>query len=135
MAREIGLIARFGAAGVLNTGVGLAVIVLLDPVLGLPPALANAVGYAVGVVLGFVLNRSFVFRSGGALPVAGLRYLIAFAVAFGLNQAALYAAGRALGQGAFRHVAAQLIAMAVYSATLYLICRLWVFRPGVGGGA
>jgi putative flippase GtrA len=128
MAREIGLIARFGAAGVVNTGVGLAVIVLLDPVLGLAPALANAASYGVGVVVGFLLSRNFVFRSDGALPAAGLRYALAFVAAFALNQGVLYAAGRALGQGTFRHLAAQVLAMAVYSVVFYLTCRLWVFR-------
>jgi putative flippase GtrA len=125
--RTIGLLARFGLAGLVNTAVGFGVIVLLDPVLGLPPALANAIGYAAGMATGFVLNRSFVFRSDGALPATGLRYAIAVAASFALNQAVLGAMGSLLGVGSFRHLAAQAAAMAVYSTALFVICRVWVF--------
>jgi putative flippase GtrA len=129
MGDQVGLIARFGLAGLVNTAIGFAVVVVLDPVLGLAPALANAIGYAVGMAVGFILNRGFVFRSRGALPAAGLRYAIAAAAAFLLNQGVLRMAGAALGGGAAHRLAAQLMAMAAYSATLFLICRLWVFRP------
>jgi putative flippase GtrA len=129
MAESVGLIARFGLAGLINTAVGFAVIAVLDAGLGLPPALANAAGYAVGMAIGFVLNRSFVFRSRTGLPAAGLRYLIAAAGAFVLNQGVLRVAGLALGGGRAQHLAAQLVAMAAYSVTLFFLCRLWVFRP------
>jgi putative flippase GtrA len=129
MADTVGLVARFGVAGLVNTAVGFAVIALLDPVLGLPPPLANAAGYAVGVGVGFLLNRRFVFRSRTGLPASGLRYLIAALGAFVLNQLVLHVAGLALGAGPVRHLAAQLMAMAVYSVVLFFLCRFWVFRP------
>jgi putative flippase GtrA len=128
MAESVGLIARFGLAGLLNTAIGFAVIAVLDAGLGLPPALANAAGYAVGMAVGFVLNRGFVFRSRTALPAAGLRYLIAAAGAFALNQGVLRVAGLALGNGRPQHLAAQLMAMAAYTVTLFFLCRVWVFR-------
>ena len=128
MAESVGLIARFGLAGLVNTAIGFAVVVVLDPVLGLSPPLANAAGYAVGMTVGFVLNRGFVFRSQTGLPAAGLRYLIAAGCAFVLNQIVLRLAGAALGGGSAQHIAAQLMAMAVYSVALFFLCRLWVFR-------
>jgi putative flippase GtrA len=120
---------RFGLAGLVNSAVGFAVIVALDPGLGAPPALANAAGYAVGVGVGFALNRGFVFRSRNSLAASGARYGLAALSAFALNQGALRAAGLALGGGAPAHVAAQLAGMATYTAALFLLCRLWVFRP------
>jgi putative flippase GtrA len=135
MADTVGQIARFGLAGLVNTAVGFVVIALLDPVLGLPPPLANAAGYAVGVSVGFVLNRGFVFRSRTGLPASGLRYLIAALGAFVLNQLVLHVAGVALGGGPIRHLAAQLIAMAAYSVALFFLCRLWVFRPAADSSA
>ncbi len=135
MADIVGLVARFGLAGLVNTAVGFAVIALLDPVLGVPPPLANAAGYAVGVGVGFVLNRGFVFRSRTGLPASGLRYLIAALCAFVLNQGVLHVAGMALGAGPVRHLAAQLTAMAVYSLALFFLCRLWVFRQAVDSSA
>ncbi len=135
MADTVGQVARFGLAGLLNTAVGVAVIALLDPVMGLPPPLANAVGYAVGVSVGFVLNRGFVFRSRTGLPASGLRYLIAASGAFVLNQLVLHVAGLALGAGPVRHLAAQLMAMAAYSVAMFFLCRLWVFRPAANSPA
>lgn len=128
MVERLWLIARYGLAGLVNTGVGMAVILLLDPVLGVAPALANAVGYAVGMATGFVLNRYFVFRRGGALAALGARYAVAVAASFLLNQSVLWAAGRALGAGSVHHLIAQLAAIGTYSVALFALCQLWVFR-------
>jgi len=128
MREQIGLLARFGLAGLVNTAVGFAVVVVLDPGLGVPPAMANAVGYLVGMAVGFILNRGFVFRSSHGVPASGLRYAIAAIAAFVLNQVVLRLAGAALGAGAAQHAAAQLCAMATYSVALFLACRFWVFR-------
>lgn len=122
-------VGRFGLAGLANTAIGFAVIVALDPGLGVHPALANAAGYAVGMAVGFVLNRGFVFRSRTGVAASGARYALAAFVAFALNQGVLRAAGLALGAGAIQHIAAQLAAMGSYSVALFLLCRLWVFRP------
>jgi len=129
MADAVRQLVRFGLAGLVNTAVGFAVIVVLDPVLGLAPALANALGYLAGVGVGFALNRGFVFRSQGALRATGPRYAIAAACAFALNQGVLRGAGLLLGPSAAHRLLAQMTAMAVYSTTLFVLCRLWVFRP------
>jgi putative flippase GtrA len=129
MREQVGLVARFGLAGLVNTAVGFAVVVALDPGLGVAPAIANALGYAVGMAVGFVLNRGFVFRSREGLPASGLRYAIAALGAFVLNQAVLRLAGAGLGAGAAQHIAAQLCGMGTYSVALFLACRFWVFRP------
>jgi putative flippase GtrA len=135
MRELLGLVARFGLVGLVNTVIGFAVVVLLDPVMGLPPALANAASYAVGISVGFFLSRRFVFRSRAGLSATGLRYLIAALGAFALNQAVLRTAGFVLGAGAVQHIAAQLAAMAVYSAAFFFVCRLWVFRPPAASAA
>src|SRR5579871_129186 len=131
MAETLKQIARFGLAGLVNTGVGFAVIVALDLGLGVAPALANAGGYAVGTVVGFALNRTFVFRSRTGVAASGARFAAAALAAFVLNQAALRAAGLALGGGALAHLGAQLCGVATYSTTLFLLCRLWVFRASL----
>lgn len=125
----VGQAARFGLAGALSTVAGFAVIAGLDAGLHMAPALANAAGYAVGVPLGFVLNRGFVFRHGGSPGAAGLRYLASVALAFGLNQLVLRLAGPVFGAGAPAHLAAQLAGMASYTLTTFLLARYWVFRP------
>jgi putative flippase GtrA len=130
MRELLGLIARFGLVGLVNTAIGFAVIAGLDIGLGMAPPLANACGYAVGIGFGFVLNRGFVFRSRTGVAASAARYLTAALVAFIINQGVLHLAGLALGAGRPEHLAAQLAAMAAYTTALFLICRVWVFRPG-----
>jgi putative flippase GtrA len=129
MRETLGQLARFGAAGLINTAVGFAVIAGLDIGLGVNPALANACGYALGIGLGFVLNRGFVFRSRTGVAASAARYLTAALAAFAINQGVLHFAGLALGAGRPEHLAAQLAAMAAYTTALFLICRIWVFHP------
>jgi putative flippase GtrA len=127
--RELGLVTRFGGAGVITTLVGGAVILALDLGLGLDRRLANALGYLVGAGLGFILQGRFVFRGGPHAPGVAARYIGAMLVAFALNQAVLTLAGGALPQTRLGHAAAQLVAMATYTATQFALFRLWVFRP------
>jgi putative flippase GtrA len=123
------LLSRYGLAGVLNTAIGFAIIALLDVGARAPPALANAVGYGIGIGISFVLNRRFVFRSEAAWRRSAPRYLLVVIAAFLLNQAVLRTANAALGAGTTRHLLAQLAGMATYTLIVFTACRLWVFRP------
>lgn len=52
---------RFCSVGVLNTLIGLAIIFGLMRFGGVQYVLANAIGYAIGMMLSFALNRSWTF--------------------------------------------------------------------------
>jgi putative flippase GtrA len=125
-----GLAARFGLAGLANTALGLLVIAALDLGLGVNPHTANAIGYAVGVILSFQLNRAFVFRRKTPVLATGWRFLLAAAAAFVLNQLVLTAGGWLLGPGDLARLAAQAAGVGVYAVTLFLISRAWVFGHG-----
>ncbi len=122
---------RYGVAGVANTLIGLSIILALDVVLHVDPHIANAVGYAVGVCVSFVLSKLFVFKARRAARSAPLRYAVAVAIAFALNQGVLTLAHRVLPPGALFDVAAQGAAVASYTAVLFLLSHFWVFahRP------
>ncbi|WP_297514996.1 GtrA family protein [uncultured Caulobacter sp.] len=118
---------RYGVAGVFNTLVGFSIIVALDVGLHLPAHLANAIGYAVGVCVSFVLSKLFVFkarRTGRSTPV---RYVVAVAVAFALNQGVLTLAKLVLPAGPLWSVAAQGAAAVSYTGALFLLSHFWVF--------
>jgi putative flippase GtrA len=127
--REAGLLARFGGAGVLNTLLGLSVILALDLGLGLDRRLANALGYLAGAAVGLVLQKTFVFRQPAHAPGANLRYVIVMAAAFVLNQLVLTLTGVVLPDDKLGRAAAQLAGMATYTTAQFLLFRLWVFRP------
>ncbi len=119
---------RFGMVGALNTGVGLAVIMGLDLGLHVDSHLANAGGYAVGVVIGFMLNRGFVFKNDGHIGHTGAKYLVAVGGAFLVNQAVLAGALHLYSAMALGRFAAQVTAMASYTLLMFGLCRMWVFR-------
>jgi putative flippase GtrA len=83
---------RFGAVGVLNTGLGYAFI-LAGLRLGLGDIASNTAGFGAGLVLGFFLNRQWTFgRAGGFRPGTVQRYAITFVAAYGANLAVVIAA-------------------------------------------
>ena len=121
---ESRLLKRYAGVGAINTLVGFAVIFLLTWQ-GASPWVANASGYAVGLVVGFVLSRVLVFGGGGGgLGSEGLRYAVAFALAFLANLAVLELSLGWLGLSPF---AAQLPAAATYAGTMYMLSRHFVF--------
>jgi len=124
----VALISRFGLAGLVNTAIGFAVIAGLDVGLHVAPAAANAAGYLVGMGVGFVLNRRFVFKSQSSARATAPRYIAVVLAAFALNQLILRGVGVSLGPGPLPHLSAQLAGMAAYTLTVFLACRFWVFR-------
>ncbi|MDB5447124.1 MAG: hypothetical protein JWQ97_2441 [Phenylobacterium sp.] len=127
--RELGLVTRFGGAGVLTTALGLAVILSLDVGLGVDRRIANAAGYLAGAALGLFLQGRFVFRGPAHASGVKRRYVGVMVLAFALNQAVLTLAGMALPQTQVGHTVAQLLAMGTYTVTQFALFRLWVFRP------
>lgn len=128
MKQLAGAAVRYGLVGVLNTAVGYAVILGLDLGLHLNPFLANAGGYAVGLLVSFALSRSFVFRSQDSVRKAGPRYLAAVAAAFLLNQLVMGAARALLPDAPLGHAASQFAGMIGYTGALFLLSYFWVFR-------
>jgi len=120
------LLARFGLVGLMNTALSFAVIMTMQFGLHLSPAVANAIGYAVGICFSFLLSRGFVFKSNGGVE-SGLAYGVAVLIAFLVNQAVLAGAHAVLGNAHIMQVAAQLAGMAAYTGVNFLLCRYWVF--------
>ncbi|MBZ9992555.1 GtrA family protein [Mesorhizobium sp. BH1-1-4] len=115
---------RFGAVGLLNTALGYTVI-LAGLALGLGDILANATGYAAGLVVGFFLNRNWTFggRDGSRRGTA-LRYGSVFLIAYGLNLAIVIAARSA---GLIESPLVHLAGICVYSIVFYLGSAHFVF--------
>lgn len=117
---------RFGLTGLANSAVGWAVI-FGGLWAGLSGLVANAAGYAVGLMLSFTLNRRFVFGMTEAVSAREVaRFLCAFAIAYGINVAVLLGAQSVLGSD---DPLAQLPAIAAYIATFFLLSQFFVFKP------
>lgn len=125
----LGLISRFGLAGLLNTAFGFSIIAGLELGLGLQRNVANAAGYAAATVMSYLLNRNFVFRGAPASGSTIVRFVAAQAVSFAVNQGMLVVAAQLLGDSSAERMAAQAIAMISYTTFFFLLCKLWVFAP------
>jgi putative flippase GtrA len=120
---ESALLSRFLSTGVLNTVVGFTVIFVLMA-LNVAPTHANVCGYFVGLVLGFVTSKKFVFRSNGHFRGESIRYLVAFAISFLFNFLVLDLMLHTVGINAF---VAQLCAAMSFTLLMFILTRFFVF--------
>ena len=117
--------AKFCAVGLVNTLVGYSTVLFTSFVVGLNPYAANVCGYAVGLMVSFVLNRRFTFASQQAILPGLAKFLMAFLPSYGLNLLVLYIC---LEQLLLPEYLAQALAMGSYSITFFTLCRVFVFR-------
>lgn len=117
-------VARFAAAGLLNTMVGFTgIVIALWLRFGDVPA--NLIGFAAGLSVGFIVNRKWTFRAEGQTnPAEIVRYLLAFGVSWGLN-IAIVLMGIRLGMAGSAWV--QFTAIGAYSAVFFALSRWFVF--------
>ncbi len=104
------------------------VIVGLDLGLHVPPAAANALGYAIGICVAWVMHRGFVFRAHETGWAVKGRYLATVAFAFSLNQLVLAVIGHLAGNAPSARTVAQLFGIATYTLVQFVLMRAWVFR-------
>jgi putative flippase GtrA len=113
----------FAAVGVLNTIVGLAVIVFAHRVLGWGPTLSNAAGYGVGALMGYMLNRTLTFRSAAPVGRSMPRYAAVLGVGYASNLGVLHTL--LWLQPSF--VLAQALAMVAFSTIVFFGSRSFAF--------
>jgi len=117
----------FCGVGSINTIVGLGIILLLSEGMGVQYMLANFIGYAVGLCLGFWLHKTVTFKE--ASPNQSTRqqmvwFLIVFAVAYTIQLGFLRLA---VGEWGWGNAVSQVLACGVYVAISYTGSRYRVF--------
>ena len=118
-----GVFLRYVLVGCANTLIGLSVI-FLCMALGLSPVPANAIGYAVGLLVSYLLNRRFTFRSRVPLGSGAVRYAAVVACAYALNLAVLLIAIHMLAINAY---IAQTLGVGIYFIAVFVGSSLFVF--------
>jgi len=117
---------RFGAIGIANTLFGFAAV-LAALAVGLGDYAANACGYAVGLTVGFILNRRWTFAGAERRAIQWPLYLLAFALSYLANLGVLSALRL---YETVPVVLAHLAAMTAYTACFFALCRVMVFAEG-----
>lgn len=115
---------KFLIVGFVNSTFGLAIIFGLIYWGRMEPLWANVIGYAVGLSIGFLLNRSWTFKSTKSTYSQIVRYFFAFVCSFGLNLAVLECLRRSSDLNIYL---IQIISVASYSVAMFFICRFYVF--------
>lgn len=116
---------RYIAVGMFNTLLGYLVIFGCMYIAGMSPEASNVIGYAVGLMVSYGLNRRFTFNSSQARGKEMIRFVTVFAIAYGLNFAALILLIHNFG---LHKGASQVAAGIVYVAASYLMNKYYVFK-------
>jgi putative flippase GtrA len=117
---------RFGAVGLVNTAIGLAAIYAVMFFFRTGPAIANAVGYAIGLAVSFSLNRVWTFSSKGPVAHVLPKYLLVAAICYLLNLGAVLTA---ISYFSANPYLAQLLGVGIYTVCMFFGCRWFVFAP------
>jgi putative flippase GtrA len=116
---------KFGIVGVSNTLLTFAVYTLLLKVFGMWYLAASAIGFAVGAVNGFLLNRRWTFREHVGDALTPVRWSVVQGCGLGLNEGLLYLYVDEIG---LDKLLGQALAIAMVTVITFLVNRAWTFR-------
>lgn len=114
---------KYGIVGVLNTLLSVAII-LVGAWIGVWHIAAYAVAYAIGAVNGYLINRSWTFRSGAGHRATATRYFIVQGLALLVSTGLVYLLVDVAG---LANVPGQLIAIGVAVVGGFMANRWWTF--------
>jgi len=115
---------KYALTGVANSVIGIAVIFFALYQFGASDVAANAAGYAVGLSISFVLNRSWTFAHKGAISESLVKFLLIVGLAYLCNLAMVLVTHRVLGWNVYL---AQLLGVAVYTFIGFFGSRNFAF--------
>jgi putative flippase GtrA len=116
---------KFGIVGVSNTLLTFVVYTLLLKVFGVWYLAASAIGFVVGAVNGFLLNRRWTFSEHVGDALTPVRWGIVQGCGLALNEGLLYlwVAGVGLDK-----LVSQALSIVVVTTSTFLVNRAWTFR-------
>lgn len=122
---ELRRFTRFGLTGVMTNG-ALYLTFLAMIWAMVPPMLASALAYALGLALSYVVNRSWSFRSTGSHRREVPRFLIAYALGFGVTMGSMWLLLKFMGPAL-----AQFLTIGITGVSIYVFLRLLRFGSPV----
>ena len=118
---------RYATVGILNSVIGFSFIAAVLYLFPGQTILANAVGYAVGFMISFALNRTWTFSDRRPLRLSLGAYMALVAVCYATNLVVVLAAREWPALGIY---VPQLLGMGVYTVLLFLGSQFIVFKAG-----
>ena len=117
--------ARYLSVGVLNSLIGYSVIYGTMYLGEVDPSWANALGYGVGLIVSYTMNRRWTFKSDSAVPSSAIRFLAVVGVSYVANLLTVLALINSAG---FNPYLAQAAGLVPYTMIGYLGSRFIAFR-------
>ena len=113
---------HYSLVGIVNTITGFGIIVLLM-YCGLDAIKSNEVGYGVGAIISYLLNRKYTFNDANHTITKILKFFIVLSIAYSLNYFVLnYFLAR------ISPYYAQMISAATYTVSAFILMKLFVFK-------
>ncbi|HLH14526.1 MAG TPA: GtrA family protein [Solirubrobacteraceae bacterium] len=116
---------KFGVVGVSNTLLTLIVYTLLLKVFGVWYLAASAIGFLVGAVNGFLLNRRWTFAGHVGDALTPVRWGVVQSCGLAINEGLLYVF---VHDASLDKLLAQLCATAFVTVSTFFANRAWTFR-------
>ena len=115
---------RYICVGVLNTSVGYAIIFACMYILSLDAVMSNFIGYGLGLVVSYMLNKFFTFRTSARSMSEPIKFVMVFGVSYTANLVALIAL---IDIFHMHKGLAQFPAGVMYIALSYILNKRYVF--------
>lgn len=115
---------RYLFVGLFNTLFGFGIIFILM-YYGVLAEIANLIGYFFGILLSYLLNKYFTFRSKNSHKNEFYKFIIAMGIAYLINLCALSISYRILHIDKYL---SQIIAGICYTISGYLLNRFFTFK-------
>lgn len=116
---------RFGFVGIINTSIGLLAIYSIIFFFHSGPILANFIGYSIGLVLSFYLNKVWTFTDNTSNKRVMLRYLTVASISYLSNLAVVFFGVNLYKIGPYL---VQIFGISVYTLIMFIGCKWYVFN-------
>lgn len=118
-------IIKFGLVGIVNTVITLTIVFLLTHLFRIPYIIANVVGYVLGFINSYIMNRKWTFHSTGSVNSEAPRFVMTFIIAYLIQLCVLIFLIRVVS---LREETAQLISMVIFTVVNFLGNKLFTFN-------
>jgi putative flippase GtrA len=115
----------FGLVGVIGTGAHYLVLIMLVESAGINPVTATSVGFVVGALVNYALNRRYTFQSSKPHLDAGPKFFIIAIVTGIVNSLLVYGGANLLGAN---YLLVQIGATFIVFLANFALNSLWTFQ-------
>lgn len=122
---------KFGLVGVSNTLLAFAVYSLLVRGFGVWYLLASGIGFAVGAINGYLLNRSWTFRGHSGGSNTAVRWVVVQGCGLLCNLGLVYVF---VSRAGMDKLVGQALSTAIVVVSTFFVNRTWTFRVHLRAG-